>query len=157
MRKKCFELIEDHMINNNRIHFLTSDLGYGFTGNISKFVDRFHNFGAAEQLMIGAGIGLTNSGKIAICYSMTPFILSRPHEWLRNYVNNEKIALKLIGSGADYCYLNNGFTHFGVDRHNILNGFKNIKVIEPTDSMQLENDFDYFLYSKSPCFLCLKR
>ena len=100
MRKECISLLETEMARNETIITVTADLGFGILDPIKNgFPNRFYNVGAAEQLMIGVGIGLAEEGKIPVCYSMSSFILYRPFEFLRNYVNAENIPVKLIGSG----------------------------------------------------------
>ena len=79
MRKECMNLLFQEMKINNDIFVLTADLGFGILDEIqNSFPERFYNVGAAEQLLIGAGIGLAESGKIPVCYSMSSFLLYRP-------------------------------------------------------------------------------
>ena len=90
MRKLFGKFMATEMGNNTNIHMITADLGFGILDECKmKFKDRFYNTGAAEQLMIGIAIGLAENNKIPICYSITPFLLYRPFEYLRNYVNYE--------------------------------------------------------------------
>jgi transketolase len=151
-------LLLDGMTSNNNIFVITADLGFGVLDEISwNFPERFYNVGAAEQLMIGVGIGLAEEGKIPICYSMSSFLLYRPFEFLRNYVNHEKIPVKLIGSGRDYDYSHDGMSHWAADADQVLAALPNIKIYKPTSIDELVDIFPEFLYSKDPAFLSLLR
>ena len=148
----------EKMAFNPDIWLLTADLGYGLLDNHrDDFKERYINLGASEQTMIGSAVGLTLSGKIAVCYSITTFLLYRPFEWIRNYVNNEKIPVKLIGSGLSNDYLHDGFTHQPYDIEDVLKCFPNIKTFFPTEKEEIPEVLNEVLYNNEPSFLCLRR
>ena len=158
MRKLFASLIAKSLEADKNVFLLTADLGYGLFNDFkARFPDNFHNVGAAEQLLIGAGVGLANSKKIPLCYSITPFLLCRPFEFIRNYVNYENIPVKLVGAGRDKDYSHDGISHWAEDDEQILSIFKNIKVYKPTTEDELINQFDDFLYNDKPSYLNLKR
>jgi transketolase len=134
MRKQFAELLYTIMTENEKVILLTADLGYGLFDKIRRdFPDRFYNVGASEQLMIGVAVGLTYTGKIPVCYSITPFLLYRPFEMIRNYVNHEKAPIKLIGGGRNKDYAHDGFTHHAEDDTEIMSNFKNIIFVKQND------------------------
>lgn len=158
MRKECMNLLLAEMVEDQNIITITADLGFGLLDQIqNSFPERFHNVGAAEQLMIGVGIGLAENGKIPVCYSMSSFLLYRPFELLRNYVNEERVPVKLIGSGRDKDYSHDGFTHWAHDDEQVLAALPNIKIYKPKSINELETQFKEFLYSKEPAYLNLTR
>ena len=158
MRKECINLLAHQMLNSSDIIVLTADLGFGILDPIKDtFQNRFYNVGAAEQLMIGAAVGLAEQGKIPVCYSMSSFILYRPFEFLRNYVNAENIPVKLIGSGRDKDYSHDGMSHWAHDDEQVLSCLPNIKIYKPLSIQELEDVFNEFLYSKEPAYLNLTR
>ena len=137
---------------------LLGDLGYGLFDDLrEKFPDRCINFGASEQLMIGAAAGMAISGKIPICYSITPFLLYRPFEFIRNYLQEEVLAVKLVGSGRDKDYKDAGYTHHSVEAESILNQLPNIEKFFPQDELQLTQQINSFVYSKNPAFMSLRK
>ena len=90
MRNLFGELLAGSMVADERIWVLTGDLGFGVLNKAREVAPaRAYNVGAAEQLMLGAAVGLTHNNQIPICYSITPFVIFRPYEWLRNYLNHE--------------------------------------------------------------------
>ena len=116
MRKDFFKQLHEQMTVNDRIVFITGDLGYGLADDIRKdFPDRFINTGAAEQAMMGVAVGMALSGKIPIVYSITPFLIFRPFETIRNYISHESIPVIMVGSGRGDDYEHDGFSHYAGD------------------------------------------
>jgi len=152
------DLLFDSMADNENIVVLTADLGFGLLDRIrDTYTDRFWNVGAAEQLMIGAAIGLAESGKIPVCYSMSSFLLYRPFEMLRNYVNYENIPVKLIGSGRDRDYSHDGISHWAHDDMTVLQSLPNIESYKPADIRELEQWWPQFMFGTNPAYLNLTR
>jgi transketolase len=94
-------------------------------------------------------------GKIPVVYSITPFVLYRPFEWIRNYLNHECTPVKLVGGGRDKDYGYLGFSHWGEEDIKVMSIFKNIQLIKPKtiNSKTLKT----FLYSEKPTYINLKR
>lgn len=139
MRKDFFVLLYDLMKENPNIWALTGDLGYGGFDKIREdFPDRFVNTGAAEQSLLQIACGLALEGKIPFVYSITPFLLYRPFEVLRTYINHESIPVIMIGSGRDSDYLHDGFSHFAGDDKEVMSLFKNIISKWPKDSTEMK-------------------
>jgi transketolase len=158
MRKRFTELLPQYIEKDKNIFFLTADLGFRLWDTIeTNSPDNFIKMGASEQLMIGAAVGLAYDGKIPICYSISTFLINRPFEWIRNYVNYENLPVKLVGSGRDKDYPHDGKTHWADDDEQILSPFTNIKILKPQSEKELEYMFDEFIYSPYPIYLNLKR
>jgi len=154
MRKKFSSLLYDKMAVNDKIIVMTGDLGYGLWDKIKlDYPDRFYNVGSSEQLMLGMATGMAMEGKIPVVYSITPFLLYRPFELIRNYLDHEGIPVKLVGGGRgkDYGYL--GFSHWAEDDKIIMSSFKNIKTIHPEDETELRNIFSSFIDDPTPQYL----
>ncbi len=153
--------LHDEMSKDDRIWLLTADLGYAMFDKIrDDFPDRFVNCGASEQLMIGVGVGLALSGKIPFCYSITTFLLYRPFEWIRNYVNYEQIAVRLIGSGIDKDYEHDGISHqpssFNLKEY-YFKMFSNINTVIPKDKREIPPLVKRMVELDEPSFICLRR
>jgi len=152
MRKDFFTQLYVLMQMNPDIFFITGDLGYGLADHIKKdFPARFINTGAAEQTMMGVAVGLALSGRVAVVYSITPFLLFRPFETIRNYISHESIPVIMVGSGRDKDYLHDGFSHDGSDDH-ILKTLPNIVFVKD-DHFDLKDIID----SGKPTYINLKR
>jgi transketolase len=158
MRKECAALLLDEMNVEPRIRVITADLGFGILDNIrNAYPDRFYNVGAAEQLMIGVAVGMAEQGLIPVCYSMSSFLLYRPFEFLRNYVNYEQIPIKLLGSGRDKDYSHDGISHWAHDDREVLKALPNIIRYRPETIEQLEIDFLEWIRIPNPSYLNLTR
>lgn len=146
------------MSKNNKIWVLVNDLGYKMWDKVKQdFPNRFINVGAAEQTLIGVGVGLALSGKIPIVYSITSFLLYRPFEAIRNYVNHEKIAVKLIGAGRDKDYLHDGVSHWSKEDKKIMKIFKNIKARWPETLGEIPQLVNEMIKSNKPWYVNLRR
>jgi len=149
-------LLLNEMNKNEKIFLLTGDLGFGLFDDIRKdFPNRFINVGSCEQLMIGLAVGLSYEGWIPLCYSITPFLLYRPFEFIRNYLNHELANVKLVGGGRDKDYKNLGFSHWAEDDVKIMSSLENIKIYKP-EKMSSEI-FNEFIYNNKPSYINLIR
>lgn len=158
MRKRFGELIARAMREDERIWLLSGDLGFGVLDQArTEFPQRFCNVGAAEQLMLGAAVGLAHSGKIPVCYSITPFVIFRPYEYLRNYLDHELCAVKLVGAGRGQDYGHLGFSHWADDANRALDVFGNIDQFMPETENDLDQVWANWLYSDLPAYLNLRR
>ncbi|MAL09019.1 MAG: hypothetical protein CMF74_05060 [Maricaulis sp.] len=158
MRKQFSERLHQEMAKNKDLFLLTGDLGYGLWDRIRiDYPNRFYNVGSSEQLMMGMAAGLAMDGKIPIVYSITPFLLYRPFETIRNYVDHEQLPVKLIGGGRDKDYGYLGFSHWAEEDKQIMKVFKNIKTIHPKNIEIMNKNFNWILDKKTPVYMNLKR
>ena len=159
MRRKFAERLHFKMAKDKNIVVLTGDLGYGLWDQIRlDYSDRFYNVGSSEQLMMGMACGLAMEGKIPIVYSITPFLLYRPFEFIRNYLNHEKVPVKLVGGGRDRDYGYLGFSHWAEDDKRIMSCFDNIESFWPETTEEMFENIDAILECKDvPSYINLRR
>lgn len=158
MRAFFANCIYKQMKKNKKIYVVVNDLGYKMWDKVRHdFPDRFINVGAAEQTLIGVGIGLALSGKIPIVYSITTFLLYRPFETIRNYLHYEKIPVKLIGSGRNKDYIHDGISHWAEEDRQVMKILKNIKSYWPEDIKEIPILVDKILKDNKPYYINLKR
>jgi|TARA_R110000803_G_scaffold120753_3_gene188814 transketolase len=156
MRKQFAEFLHSEMSQNEDIHVITGDLGYGLWDRIKiDYPDRFTNFLSSEQLMVGAACGMAMEGKVPVVYSITPFVLYRPFEWIRNYLDHERIPVKLVGGGRDKDYGYLGFSHWAEEDEQVMSVFKNIQFYKPEEFTK-EVGLD-LIYNNQPSYLNLSR
>jgi len=155
-RREFVSLLINEMNKNEKIFLLTGDLGFGLFDDIKKdFPNRFINVGSCEQLMLGLAVGLSYEGWIPLCYSITPFLLYRPFEFIRNYLNHELANVKLVGGGRNKDYKTLGFSHWAEDDVKIISSLDNIKIYKP-EKMSSEI-FKEFMYNNKPSYINLIR
>jgi len=148
----------DEMVKNPNIWVLTGDLGYGMWDNIKiDFEDRFVNTGAAEQTLLDIAAGLALEGKIPVVFSITTFLLYRPFETIRTYINHENLPVKLIGGGRDKDYKHDGISHWADDAKNVLGVFDNIVEYWPEDKTRMATLVPEIITNGRPTFVSLTR
>lgn len=158
MRVVASDLVYQAMKNNPQIYLLIGDLGYKMWDKVrADFPERVLNTGAAEQTLMGVAVGIALAGKIPIVYSITPFLLYRPFETIRNYLNYEKIAVKLLAAGRDKDYEHDGISHWSEDDKDVLALWPNIKAYWPQSHTELPGIFENMINSPSPYYVNLKR
>ena len=161
MRKLFAKTVLEEMSTNSNIVLITADMGYGLWDKVKDdYPDRFFNVGSAEQLMIGCAGGFALEGKTPICYSITPFAIYRPFEFVRNLMNIEKLPIKIAGGGRDKDYGYLGFTHWAEEDISILSILSNIKSFKPSKET-LEDDlcalFKTIINSPDPSYINLSK
>lgn len=153
----AYELYQ-HMQKNKDIWLIVGDLGYKvFDEHRKSFPDRFLNTGAAEQAMMNIAVGLAMSGKIPVVYSITSFLLYRPFEVIRTYINHENIPVKMIGSGRDDDYKHDGFSHFAGDDKQFMQHFTRIITWHPIGKEDIPGAVKAMLGNNKPVYLNLRR
>ena len=146
------------MKTNDDIWLVVGDLGYKiFDNHFQDYPKRCINTGAAEQSMMGIAVGLALEGKIPFVYSITPFLLYRPFETIRNYIHNEKIPVKLIGSGRDDDYKHDGPSHHAFEDKAVLSLLTGIEAYWPEDKEEIPQLIKNVIKSNQPTYINLRR
>lgn len=153
----AYELYK-RMIKDQRVFLLVGDLGYHvFDRHFLLFPDRCFNVGASEQAMLDMAAGLAYAGKTPVCYSITPFLLYRPFETLRTYINYEKLNVKLVGSGRNRDYEKDGISHWADDAGLVLQALPEIQCLWPKIKEEIPEMVKTMFRNKKPYFLSLRR
>lgn len=146
------------MQKDENIFLITADLGFKLWDLHQRdFPDRFYNVGAAEQCAVGTGVGLALSGRKPFVFSITTFLIFRPLEWIRNYLNHERIPVMLIGSGYEDDYKHDGISHQPYEVKEVLNIFPNIHQYYPSVKTQVPALLRQMIEENKPAFMCLRR
>ncbi|MBT4651914.1 MAG: hypothetical protein HOC16_00425 [Candidatus Pacebacteria bacterium] len=158
LRRRFADGLYTEMKANKKIIVLSGDLGYKVFDKIRvDFPDRFLNIGAAEQALVGIAVGMALEGVIPVVYSISPFLLYRPFETIRNYIHHEKIPVKLIGSGRDKDYSHDGFSHWSCEDKQVMKILSNIKSSWPNSANEVSKILPKLLHDNNPWYLNLKR
>lgn len=143
---------------NKAIMLICIDLGYHvFDQHFKDMPKQTVNTGACEQAAMDMAVGLTLAGRIPFVYSITPFLLFRPFETLRTYINHEKIPVQLVGSGRDKDYKHDGFSHDASDDTEILSTLKNIRQYRPATKDEVPTMVGSMIAKKEPAYINLSR
>jgi transketolase len=158
MRRSFADILHEKMRGDARIWVVTGDMGYKMWDRVKMdFPERFLNAGTAEQAMVGIAVGLALEGKIPFVYSITPFLLYRPFETIRNYVNREKVPVKLVGSGRNRDYSNDGFSHWAEEDKEIMKIFGNIRSRWPETKEEIPSLVEEMINNPVPYYINLRK
>lgn len=158
MRKPFAESLLKTMGENDTIVLITADMGYGLWDSIrNTYPKRFFNVGSAEQLMLGCAAGLAMEGKIPVCYSITPFAIYRPFEFVRNFMHTEKLPIKIVGGGRDKDYGYLGFTHWATEDIAVLSNLPEIALYKPSTEEDMIHMVHHFLFNGRPSYINLSK
>lgn len=145
------------MQKNPNILLFTADLGFGLLNSVrDDMPDQFVNFSASEQCMIGAAVGASLSGRIVFCYSITTFLIYRPFEVIRNYLGEERIPVRLVGSGYQDDYKHDGITHQPWEIEKVISLF-HMSNYYPKQKEEVPALVRAMIEEDEPSFLCLRR
>jgi len=134
MRKAFNEELLQAARQDERIHMILADIGYGEIEPFAEtFPKRFINCGVAEQNMTGVACGVAMEGNIAITYSIANFPTLRCLEQIRNDVcyHNANVKIVIIGGGMAYGPL--GISHHSTEDLAIMRALPNMVVLAPAD------------------------
>lgn len=156
MRKEFSASIEKLMIENEKIVFMTGDLGYNALENLqNRFPNRFFNTGVAEQNMVGMAAGLASKGFKVFCYSIAPFVVYRCLEQFRNDVCLHDLPVFIVGNGGGYGYGIMGSSHHAIEDLACLSGLQNVKCWVPGFSDSVEPVLNQIVKLNKPAYLRL--
>jgi transketolase len=137
VRAEVLKTLEALAERDERIVFLTGDLGYGVVEQFfRRFPDRAFNAGVAEQNMVAMATGMAEAGLIPFVYSIATFASMRPFEFIRNGPVIHGLPVRIIGVGGGLEYSNNGPTHFALEDVAILRTLPGLRIVCPNDSVQ---------------------
>jgi transketolase len=137
MRRAFIAALTELAEQDQRIMLLTGDLGFMLMEPFARsFPARFINVGVAEQNMVGIATGLAEAGLIPFVYSITPFAVLRPYEFIRNGPIYHQLPVRIVGAGGGFDYAHEGMSHFAIEDIGVLRLQPGITVIAPADHQQ---------------------
>ncbi len=156
MRKEFSDTVEKIAKKDDKLIFITGDLGFNAFENLQRSMgDRFINAGVAEQTMISVAAGIASKGYKVICYSIAPFIVYRPLEQIRNDVCLHKMPVLLVGNGGGYGYGIMGSTHHAISDLACLGSLPNMTSWVPAFTDDVPTMLTEIMSERSPSYLRL--
>jgi transketolase len=156
MRREFSDAIEKIALEDEKIIFITGDLGYNALENLQKKLgSRFINAGVAEQNMVGMAAGLAYKGFKVFCYSIAPFVVYRCLEQFRNDVCLHNLPVFLVGNGGGYGYGIMGSSHHAIEDLAALSSLQNVKCWIPAFADEVENTLNQIVKEAKPTYLRL--
>ncbi len=156
MRKEFAQAIVDIAKTNDKIVFLTGDLGFMALEGVQETLgERFINAGVAEQNMATMAASLAYEGLLPFIYSISPFITLRPYEQLRNDICLHNLPVKIIANGGGYGYGIMGSTHHNIEDIGTMRILPNMQVFVPFTAEDVASTLSEMIKDPSPNYLRL--
>ena len=156
MRNAFSEEIFKHIKKNKNIYVVAADISpSGKMAEISKKnSEQIINVGVAEQVMIGVAAGLSMDKNKVFCYTIAPFSLYRPFEFVRDDLCLQKLPVTIVGMGSGTIYSELGPTHTSIEDISVARSLPNMNIIAPCDGLELKEAIRYCLKNKKgPVYL----
>lgn len=156
MRKEFSAGIERIAATDDKVVFITGDLGYNALENlVEQMGPRFINAGVAEQNMVGVAAGMAYKGYKVFCYSIAPFVVYRCLEQFRNDVCLHNMPVFLVGNGGGYGYGIMGSTHHAIEDLACLSSLQNVNTYIPAFADEVDPMLDQIVAEGRPAYLRL--
>ena len=156
MRKEFAAAIERIAQTDEKIVFITGDLGYNALENVVEALGpRFINAGVAEQNMVGVAAGMAYRGYKVFCYSIAPFAVYRCLEQFRNDVCLHNMPVFIVGNGGGYGYGIMGSTHHAIEDLACLSSLQNVNTYIPAFADEVDPMLDQIVAESRPAYLRL--
>jgi len=153
MRKELAKFLKEKMDIDERVCLVTGDCGQSLFDNIIKsHPNRIWNFGITEQSSIAHLSGMSRGLK-PWYYSITPFALERPYEFIKLDLVSQNANVKVVGYWA---YENDGVTHKTQDVKGTCKQL-GIKLYQPKDSKETREFLEKTYNLNEPAFISLGR
>ncbi len=139
MRNRMIDLIQTWAKTDERVVFLTGDLGFSVVEPLAEQLgSRFINVGVAEANMVGMALGLAKSGLRPVVYTIAPFLYARALEQVRNDLSQPNADVMMVGIGAGAMYGLAGSSHLALDDAHIISALPNVRVYTPAGAGELD-------------------
>lgn len=143
---------------NDKIVGLTADLGKYTDMHIfaQAFPERFFQMGMAEQLLFGAAAGLAETGLVPFASTYSVFAARRAYDFLCLDSAEPNLNVNIVG-GLPGLTTGYGPSHQATEDMAIFRGMPNLTIVDPCDSIDIEQAVPQLAASEGPTYLRLLR
>src|SRR6478735_2307542 len=143
---------------NDKIVGLTADLGKYTDMHIfaQAFPERFFQMGMAEQLLFGAAAGLAETGLVPFASTYSVFAARRAYDFLCLDAAEPNLNVNIVG-GLPGLTTGYGPSHQATEDMAIFRGMPNLTIVDPCDSIDIEQAVPQLAASEGPTYLRLLR
>lgn len=157
MRNAFADAVYDLAKQDSRVCVVVADISPA--GSMERFrvdfPDRFVNVGIAEQAMIGIAAGMAQRGMRPFCYTIAPFALFRPFEFIRCDLAYQDVPVVVVGMGAGLSYSTLGPTHHATEDVAVACACPNLSVLTPCDPADVRACVSWCMSQSGPTYLRL--
>lgn len=141
-----------------RIVGLTADLGKYTDMHVFQkaFPERFFQMGMAEQLLFGAAAGLAETGLVPFASTYSVFAARRAYDFLCLDIAEPGLNVNIVG-GLPGLTTGYGPSHQATEDMAIFRGMPNLTIVDPCDSVDIEQAVPQLAAAHGPSYLRLLR
>jgi transketolase len=141
-----------------RIVGLTADLGKYTDMHIfaQAFPERFFQMGMAEQLLFGAAAGMAETGLVPFASTYSVFAARRAYDFICLDIAEPGLNVNIIG-GLPGLTTGYGPSHQATEDIAIFRGVPGLTIVDPCDSVDIEQAVPQLAASNGPTYLRLLR
>ena len=153
MRQQMVKTLEEHMAYDERLVVVLAEISYSlFNKNNPIFANRILNLGIMEQTMVSVAAGIAMEGFIPVVHSITPFLVERPFEQIKDDFCYQQLGGNFISTGASYDYSTEGMTHHGSGDVQILHSLPGMQIVVPGTTAEFDSLFRESYANGSPTY-----
>jgi transketolase len=143
---------------DDRIVGLTADLGKYTDMHIfaQAFPDRFFQMGMAEQLLFGAAAGMAETGLVPFASTYSVFAARRAYDFICLDIAEPNLNVNVVG-GLPGLTTGYGPSHQATEDVAIFRGMPNLTIVDPCDSVDIEQAVPQLAEHPGPTYLRLLR
>ena len=143
---------------NDRIVGLTADLGKYTDMHIfaAAYPERFFQMGMAEQLLLGAAAGFAETGLVPFASTYSVFATRRAYDFLALDAAEPNLNVNVVG-GLPGLTTGYGPSHQATEDIAIFRGMPNLTIVDPCDSIDIEQAVPQLAADEGPSYLRLLR
>ena len=138
----------------------------GLSADLSKYTDmhvfakahpdRFIQVGMAEQLLFGAAAGLAETGLVPFASTYSVFAARRAYDFICLDIAEPNLNVNIVG-GLPGLTTGYGPSHQATEDIAIFRGMPNLTIVDPCDSVDLEQAVSQLAAHEGPTYLRLLR
>jgi transketolase len=154
MRQQMIQTVCELLEGDERLVLVLADISVDafITSLRSK---RIINVGIMEQTMTSVAAGMALEGFIPILHSITPFLVERPFEQIKDDFCYQELGGNFISTGASYDYSTDGMTHHGPGDVQILRSLPGMQIVVPGTAGEFDRLFREVYANGSPTYFRL--
>lgn len=143
---------------DDRIVGLTADLGKYTDMHIfaQAFPERFYQMGMAEQLLFGAAAGMAEVGLVPFASTYSVFAARRAYDFICLDIAEPGLNVNVVG-GLPGLTTGYGPSHQATEDVAIFRGMPNLTIVDPCDSVDIEQAVPQLAAHPGPTYLRLLR
>lgn len=139
MRDRMGAVVSELIEADHNTAVVLADISTNYFGEaFKKFPERVVNLGIMEQTAVSLASGLALEGFHPIVHSITPFIVERPFEQIKDDFCYQGLGGTFISIGASYDYGTDGMTHHGSADVPILKTLPRMQICVPGTAAEFE-------------------